>query len=62
MSYPDFLLDKRVVARNLAKGIVKKKEYEKLLTKLPDVANNAIAAESDAQFDSDDDDDELGDD
>ena len=56
MSYPDFLLDKRVVQRNIAKGIVKKKEYEKLLGKLPDVAANAEAAVSDAQFDDEDDD------
>jgi hypothetical protein len=43
MSYPDFLLDKRVLQRNLKKGLVDAKEYEKLVARLPDVANNADA-------------------
>lgn len=52
MSYPDFLLDKRVLQRNLEKGLVKKRELEKLLAKLPDVANQAEALSA-----ADDDDD-----
>jgi RNA polymerase primary sigma factor len=61
MSYPDFLIDKRVVQRNMSKGTVKKKEYEKLLAKLPDVAANAEPAES-ASDDLDDLDDDMDDD
>jgi hypothetical protein len=41
MSYPEFLIDKRVVQRNIAKGIVDAKEYKKLLEALPDVSSNA---------------------
>lgn len=41
MSYPEFLIDKRVVQRHIQKGIVDAKEYEKTLAKLPDVASNA---------------------
>lgn len=41
MSYPDFLIDKRVLRRNIDKGIVDPKEYEKGLQALPDVADNA---------------------
>ncbi len=43
MSYPEFLIDKRVIQRNVAKGLVDAKEYEKLLTRLPDVQHNADA-------------------
>lgn len=45
MSYPEFLIDKRVVQRNIAKGIVDAKEYEKLLSQLPDVQGNAETTE-----------------
>jgi hypothetical protein len=41
MSYPDFLLDKRVLNRNIAKGLVDKKAYDKHLKALPDVEDNA---------------------
>ncbi len=41
MSYPEFLIDKRVVQRNIAKGIVDSKELDKALSKLPDVQGNA---------------------
>ncbi|MCZ7680841.1 MAG: hypothetical protein M5U28_19515 [Sandaracinaceae bacterium] len=44
MSYPEFLIDKRVVQRNIAKGIVDAKEYEKALAKLPDVQDNVEVA------------------
>ncbi|HJL15093.1 MAG TPA: hypothetical protein RMH99_05525 [Sandaracinaceae bacterium LLY-WYZ-13_1] len=47
MSYPDFLLDKRVVERNIAKGLVDRKEYEKHLGALPDVEDNAEACTPD---------------
>ncbi len=41
MSHPDFILDKRVLERNVAKGIVKREELEQHLAKLPDVEHNA---------------------
>jgi hypothetical protein len=41
MSYPEFVIDKRVLHRNLAKGIVDPKEYEKQLAELPDMQENA---------------------
>jgi len=41
MSYPDFLLDKRVVGRNIEKGLVDKKEYQKALKSLADAEGNA---------------------
>ncbi|MCA9604491.1 MAG: hypothetical protein KC619_02780 [Myxococcales bacterium] len=43
MSHPDFILDKRVLERNVAKGIVTREDYEKALAKLPDVESNAEA-------------------
>lgn len=55
MSYPEFLIDKRVVQRNIAKGIVDAKEYEKALTKLPDVQGNVEVASLDAQDDESED-------
>lgn len=44
MSYPEFLIDKRVLQRNIAKGVVDAKEHEKGLAKLPDVQANAEPA------------------
>lgn len=41
MAYPEFLIDKRVVQRNVAKGIVDSAEYEKMLASLPDAQSNA---------------------
>ena len=37
MATPDFLLDKRVVYRNIAKGLVQKKELDRYISSLPDV-------------------------
>ena len=41
MTYPDHLIDKRVIDRNIVKGLVDQKEHAKLLAQLPDVADNA---------------------
>jgi len=41
MSYPDFLLDKRVLSRNIAKGLVEKKAYDAHIEALPDVEDNS---------------------
>lgn len=43
MSHPDFILDKRVLERNVAKGILTREEFEKALAKLPNVEDNAEA-------------------
>lgn len=44
MSYKDFLIDKRILQRNIDKGIVDSKQFEKLLSSLPDRADNAATA------------------
>jgi hypothetical protein len=41
MAYSDKLVDKRVLDRNIRKGIVDPKEFEKQLAQLPDAAANA---------------------
>jgi hypothetical protein len=41
MAYEDSQIDKRVVKRNIHKGIVEAKELQKQLQHLPDVADNA---------------------
>ncbi|MDQ3034297.1 MAG: hypothetical protein M3Y87_17955 [Myxococcota bacterium] len=57
MAYQDFMIDKRIVQRNIDKGLVEPKQLSKLLTGLPDRADNvAIATDDD-----DDDDDDLED-
>lgn len=58
MSYPEFLIDKRVIERNLKKGIVEQKELEKLLSRLPDVQDNAEACQTDVDDDEGDDEEE----
>jgi hypothetical protein len=52
-SYPEFLIDKRVIERNIQKGIVDSKEYAKGLERLPDVADNAAISQP-AEDDEDD--------
>ena len=47
MAYSDWLVDKRVIERNLRKGLVDPKELEKLHKQLPDLADNVADAESD---------------
>ncbi|UJR78556.1 hypothetical protein [Sandaracinus amylolyticus] len=44
MAYKDFLIDKRILQRNIDKGLVDAKQYDKLLTSLPDRAENAATA------------------
>lgn len=43
------LVDKRVVHRYLKKGLVDEKEYEQLLKKLPDLADEAVPVESEIE-------------
>jgi hypothetical protein len=49
------LFDNRTVERNIRKGLVSRKDYEKFLKTLPDAAEKAAPA--DATLDDDDDDD-----
>jgi len=55
MSHPDFILDKRVVARNLRKGIITKEDVEKHVAKLTDVEDNAEICQPDAAPPADED-------
>ena len=60
MAYPDNLIDKRIVGRNIRKGVVSKKDYDKQLAQLPDRAENAewIGGQSESDEDDDEGDDE----
>ena len=55
---PESLVDKRVVERNISKGRVDKKDYDKHLESLPDVAENA--AEVEVERDKSDSDGDAG--
>ncbi len=43
------LVDKRVVHRYIRKGRVDEKDYDQLLKKLPDLADQAVAVESEIE-------------
>jgi hypothetical protein len=78
MAYDNFLIDKRVVERNIAKGLVDPAEYKKVVEALPDRETNCVhvSLEGDSgreassasavddldDDDLDDDDDEVDDD
>ncbi len=59
----DILLDRRIVERNIRKGVVTREEYERHLQTLPDVGSNAelIAARLGEREEADDDLDDLDD-
>ena len=42
MAYDNFLIDKRVVERNIAKGLVDPAEYKKTVEALPDRESNCV--------------------
>jgi hypothetical protein len=54
----DRVVDKRVVERNLEKGLISKADLEKHLTALPDAAANAEWSSYDEDEDEDDDDEQ----
>jgi hypothetical protein len=60
MAYTDHQIDKRIVDRNIKKGVVTKKDFDKQLSQLPDRADNVeyIGGQSEAGRDEDDDDEE----
>jgi hypothetical protein len=49
MAYQDFLIDKRIVQRHIEKGLVDAKQLEKLISSLPDRADNAAATTLESQ-------------
>ena len=55
MSYHDSLIDKRVLERNVRKGFVVRREYEKFLSQLPDKTDNMTTLGADAADDDADD-------
>lgn len=56
MSYSDQLIDKRVVERNIAKGLVDPAELKKQIEALPDTEQNAVLVSLDGSDDAPDDD------
>ena len=67
MAYDNFLTDKRIVERNIAKGLVDPDEYKRMTEALPDRESNCVhvSLEGDsgasASADDDLDDDDLDD-
>jgi hypothetical protein len=63
----DMLLDRRVVDRNIKKGLVTREEYDKSLAALPDVADQAeevrvrLGAEDEVDDIDDTDEDDIDD-
>lgn len=49
MAYKDFLIDKRILQRNIDKGVVDAKQFDKLLTSLPDRTENAARTAVEAE-------------
>jgi len=56
MSYSDQLIDKRVVERNIAKGLVDPAELKQQIEALPDTEQNAVLVSLDAVDDGPEDD------
>lgn len=48
MAYQDFLIDKRILERNIQKGLVDSEKYGKLVENLPDRAENVTSTSLDA--------------
>ncbi len=69
MAYDDFLIDKRVVERNIKKGLVEEEQLKRQIEALPDRESNLVhvsleggaqaeLAEDGADLDDDEEDDE----
>ena len=43
------IIDKRVVRRNVRKGLLDEKDYDRYLKSLPDVADQAVPVESEVE-------------
>ncbi len=61
MAYDNFLIDKRIVERNIAKGLVDSDALKKQIDALPDREQNCVHVSLDGEA-VDDDDDEGADD
>ena len=53
------LYDKRTIDRNIKKGLLSRKDYDKFLKTLDDVADKGVYGASESRDDDDDDQDEL---
>lgn len=62
MSYPEGLIDKRVVDRYIAKGMVDSDQYKAHLAALPDMEHNATVVLQDEEADDDEEGDDPADD
>lgn len=49
MAYDNFLIDKRVVERNIAKGLVDPNEYQRIVEALPDLESNCVRVSLDGE-------------
>ena len=49
MAYDRFLIDKRVVERNIAKGLVNPDEYKRIVESLPDTEQNCVHVSLDGE-------------
>lgn len=63
MAYPNQLVDKRVIERNIVKGLVDPEQHKRELEALPDTEANAVlvsldGVDADEDIDDDDSDDE----
>lgn len=47
MSISDFILDKRVVDRNIIKGVITPEDVKKSLAQLPDLVDNVVLCNPD---------------
>jgi hypothetical protein len=54
MAYDNFLVDKRIVERNIAKGLVDSEALKKQIEALPDREQNCIHVSLDGEPESDD--------
>lgn len=62
MAYDNFLIDKRIVERNIAKGLVDEAAYKKQVEALPDREQNCVHVSVDGETDDADLDDVEDDD
>jgi hypothetical protein len=58
MAYDNFLMDKRVVERNVAKGLVDAEALKKQIEALPDREQNCVHVSLDGEAEADDEDDQ----
>lgn len=62
MAYSNQLVDKRVIERNILKGLVDPEQHKRELEALPDTEQNAVLVSVDGASMDDDDEDDIEDD